>query len=106
MSVYPSISWLAVIDSWDGPDSLTSPGNGNGDCISGTAQLNSYRNVQTIGYVHTGYATTNINSCKLTSLARKNWAIYTLSNIGIEGILFDKSAGNYTYMSETSLLSS
>ena len=100
MSAYPDLQWLTVIDPWDGPGSLTSPGNGNADYISGTTKLNSYSNVQTIGYVHTSYATADMTKLKANITGWKNWDTYTASNIGVKGIFFDESADNYSYMSE------
>ena len=100
MSAYPDISWLTVIDPWDGPGSLTSPGNANIDYISGTAKLNSHNNVQTIGYVHTSYATADMGTLQANITGWKNWDAYTASKIGVKGIFFDESADNITYMSE------
>jgi hypothetical protein len=55
--------------------------------------------VQTIGYVHTTYATQNINTVETNVSTYAGWADYTASNIAVDGIFFDEApnADDSTY---------
>ena len=63
------------------------------------AKFKSYSNVQTIGYVHTSYATQNINTVEKNVSTYAGWAGYTASNISVDGIFFDEAPyeDNSTY---------
>lgn len=55
--------------------------------------------MQTIGYVHTTYATQTINAVEKNVSTYAGWAGYTASNIAVDGIFFDEApnADNATY---------
>jgi hypothetical protein len=66
--------------------------------------LNSYSNVQAIGYVHTSYMaeTTDAVNANVTTYA--GWSKYTDSDISVKGIFFDEATNEesqtaYDYMS-------
>jgi hypothetical protein len=58
--------------------------------IAGVAKLNSYSNVQVIGYIPTGYAERDISSVKSDISTYSNWSSYKAKNITVSGIFFDE----------------
>src|SRR2546423_12806063 len=52
VAAYPSVQWQIVINPDSGPGSTQYP---DSNYIAGISELNSYDNVQTLGYVDTSY---------------------------------------------------
>lgn len=97
----PEIEWLPVVNPQNGPGLTSQPGNNDVNYINGTAKLNSYPNVRTIGYVHTNYGTADMTQLKNNITVWANWKSYKPADLSIKGIFFDESSSsNYTYLYE------
>lgn len=59
--------------------------------IASVAQLNSYSNVQVIGYIPTEYATRDISAVKSAISTYSGWSSYKAKNITVSGIFFDEA---------------
>ncbi|QKX53187.1 uncharacterized protein TRUGW13939_00263 [Talaromyces rugulosus] len=101
ISSNPNVTYYVVLDPDSGPGGSQYP---NSDYISAVAKLNSYSNVQAIGYVHTSYMaeTTDAVNANVTTYA--GWSKYTDSDISVKGIFFDEATNEesqtaYDYMS-------
>ena len=71
------------------------------------AQLNTYSNVDVLGYVHTSWAARSISDVKSDVTTYQGWASYTKKNISVSGIFFDEAphtndATDITYMQDAS----
>ncbi|KAI1173374.1 Spherulation-specific family 4 [Nemania sp. FL0916] len=100
ISSQPSVDWLVVVNVDSGPGG-SSPGNNDINYIYGTAQLNSYSNVRTVGYVHTEYGAADMSTLRSNITDWANWASYTASDIAVGGIFFDESGtDSYDYLNE------
>ena len=87
----PSVHWQVVVNPESGPGALTAAGYPNDtNYVDGIAKLNSYTNVQTLGYVHTNYTRESYSSLIHNISVYANWANYPQSNISIDGIFFDE----------------
>ena len=88
---YPSVHWQVVVNPDSGPGALTTAGYPvDQNYITGIAKLNTFANVQTLGYVHTSYANQPYTTLTHNISVYANWASYTPSNITIDGIFFDE----------------
>ncbi|KAJ6465404.1 Spherulation-specific family 4 [Mycena sanguinolenta] len=99
MSSNLSIPWLAVINPGDGPGGSSLPGNDDSNYISGVSQLNAQANVRTLGYVHTSDSTAPMSQLQANITKWKNWDTSS-SNISVDGIFFDESSANATYLTQ------
>jgi len=105
---FPSVHWQVVINRDSGPGALTAAGYPTEqNYIDGIAQLNSYANVQTLGYVHTSFAKASYSVLTQNISIYANWANYAPSNISIDGIFFDEVSSSsatsvMTYMHNAS----
>jgi Spherulation-specific family 4 len=99
---YSNVEFLVVInpDSGPGNNTLSDP-----NYIRELPRLNSKSNVRTIGYVHTGWASRDINTVFKDVSSYASWANNnTNSNItysntnpfGLNGIFFDQTPNSYT----------
>jgi hypothetical protein len=75
--------------------------------IASVALLNSYSNVQVIGYIPTEYATRDISTVKSAISTYSGWSSYKAKNITVSGIFFDEAprtndATLISYMQEVS----
>lgn len=91
-----STPWLVVINPGDGPGA-GQPGNADPNYVSGVSQLNAHANVRTIGYVHTTSSTVPLAELEANITIWKNWDTSS-SNISVDGIFFDESSANATYL--------
>lgn len=71
------------------------------------AKLNSYDNVQVIGYIPTGYAERDVSAVKTDISTYSNWSSYKAENITVSGIFFDEAPNandqtKISYMQEIS----
>ena len=106
ISAYPKVKWQVIVNPNSGPGT-TGPYPADPNYITAIAKLNSYNNVQTLGYVDTLYtkrAYTSITTDIATYASRSS---YAKANISIAGIFFDDvnntaAAPVYTYMSNAS----
>ena len=104
---YSNVHWQVVVNPDSGPGALTSAGYPSADYISGIAKLNTFANVQTLGYVHTSYAAESYSTLTHNISVYANWASDTQSNITIDGIFFDEVSNSnasdvLTYMDNAS----
>lgn len=100
-AAHPSVEWLVVVDPQNGPGATLQPGNGDINYISGTAQLNDFANVETIGYVRTDYGNAPMAELKANITAWHGWGSYAEANIAVNGIFFDESsAANKAHLTE------
>lgn len=58
---------------------------------TGIAKLNSYDNVELIGYVHTSYATRSEAEVDADVASYAQWSTYRQQNLNISGIFFDEA---------------
>ncbi|KAM5349733.1 hypothetical protein ACJ41O_006238 [Fusarium nematophilum] len=95
-----SIPWLVVVNPFNGPGPTGKPGNEDVNYIAGTAKLNSYSNVKTIGYVRTNYGQSPLEELKANITTWSQWSTYTEADIAIHGIFFDESSADFDYLNE------
>ena len=81
------MQWQIVVNPNSGPGTTSYPLDPN--IISGIAKLNSYLNVNTIGYVDTAYGQKNLSSVSAEIDVYASWAGYGAANIAVGGIYFD-----------------
>ncbi|KAG5940995.1 hypothetical protein E4U53_007503 [Claviceps sorghi] len=96
----PSLPFLTVINPFNGPGRTGRPGDADANYITGVSQLNALRNMKTIGYVRTNYATAPMAELKANMSIWKSWSAYPAANLSIHGIFLDESAPHATYMTE------
>ena len=100
----PSLSFHVVVNPNSGPGDTQFP---NTDYVAAVAQLNSYSNVQTLGYVHTSWAARSIADVEADVDIYAGWAGYSGADIHMDGIFFDEAVAEYNtttaaYISEIS----
>ena len=109
---YTSVHWQVIVNRDSGPGALTSAGYpDDSNYITDIARLNSYPNVQTLGYVHTSYGSAPYSQLTHNISVYAQWASYSPSNITIDGIFFDETpngntAANLAYMHNASTYAS
>jgi hypothetical protein len=59
--------------------------------ISGVSKLNSYDNVQVIGYIATSYAKREQAEAESQIAIYSGWSSYTTKNLSLCGIFFDEA---------------
>jgi hypothetical protein len=67
---------------------------------AGLTSLNSFTNVQTLGYVYTSWAGRNISTVEADINTYAGWTALPGADIGVSGIFFDEAPSEFT--SETS----
>ncbi|KAJ5292806.1 uncharacterized protein N7443_008759 [Penicillium atrosanguineum] len=87
-AAHPDILFQVIVNPDSGPGETTYPDD---SYIASVAQLNSYSNVEVIGYIPTGYGTRDISSIKTAIATYSNWSSYKAENITISGIFFDEA---------------
>ncbi|KAJ3550309.1 hypothetical protein NM208_g32 [Fusarium decemcellulare] len=92
--------WLVVVNPGNGPGATGKPGNDDVNYIAGTAKLNGYSNVKTVGYVRTDYSKSPLEELKANITTWSEWATYTDANIAVHGLFFDESSANFDYLNE------
>lgn len=110
--IYPaSNAWNTLYDSIDANPSvqfkvIVNPASGPGDAplpddnyIANIAQLNSYPNVATLGYVHTLYGARDPGLVQADVQTYQDWSDYGDSDIHMDGIFFDESPSNASMFS-------
>lgn len=59
--------------------------------ITGIAKLNSYHNVEVLGYIPTNYAERDASEVGREISTYSNWASYKAKNITVSGVFFDEA---------------
>lgn len=100
IDAYPGVQWQIIVNPNSGPGTSSYPSDPN--IISGLAKLNSYSNVNTVGYVDTAHGQKDISSVNAETDVYASWAGYSDANISIGGIYFDdvsseESSSMYSY---------
>ncbi|KAH7400446.1 spherulin 4-like cell surface protein [Cadophora sp. MPI-SDFR-AT-0126] len=83
----PQLKFIVVVNPSSGPGSTTFP---DVQYSSEIEKLNSYQNVQTIGYVRTDYANRNITTVLFEISTYAGWASNS-SGLAMHGIFFDEA---------------
>ena len=103
---YPNVKWQIIVNPNSGPGTTGGyPADPN--YITAIAKLNSYNNVQTLGYVDTQYTKRAYSAVTTDIKTYASWSSYTKANISIAGIFFDDVNNTaatpvYTYMHNAS----
>lgn len=84
----PNVTFQIILNPLNGPGGTT-PGY-NSDWVAGVSRLNSYRNVHTLGYVHTSYNARDRADVEADVAAWAGWNAYVARNISVNGIFFDE----------------
>jgi len=101
---HPEVQYLVVINPDSGPGSTTYP---DSNYIDGVARLNSFSNVNLIGYVDTWFTSVALETVYANIDKYADWAAYEQADIALHGIFFDDMTTNanttaYDYMSSVS----
>ncbi|KAI5459169.1 putative cell surface spherulin 4-like protein [Mariannaea sp. PMI_226] len=97
---HPDIDWTIVVNPDNGPGATGKPGNDDANYISGVSQLNSFKNVKTVGYVRTNYGQTPMDQVQNDIFNYANWTAFPEADISIHGIFFDESPADFSYLEE------
>ena len=90
IAAYPKVHWQTIVNPNSGPGAVDSSGYPtDSNYIAAIAKLNSYPNVQTLGYVDTDYGRRAYSAVTHDIDLYAKWASYTKANITIDGIFFD-----------------
>jgi hypothetical protein len=85
------LNFIVIVNVDSGPGDIAGP---NEDFIPGIQRLNAYDNVQTVGYVRTGYGNRPVQSIKDDVKTYGRWSKLE-SNLTMHGIFFDEVPGDY-----------
>ncbi|KAJ5669746.1 Cell surface spherulin 4-like protein [Penicillium macrosclerotiorum] len=85
---YPDVHFQIIVNPSSGPGDTTYPDE---SYIAGVAQLNSYDNVEVIGYIPTNYAERTKSEVVADIKTYAGWSSYTKKNITVSGIFFDEA---------------
>ncbi|KAF7966133.1 hypothetical protein HWV62_24988 [Athelia sp. TMB] len=104
IAAYPDVQWQIIVNPASGPGNTSANPYPDSNYIAGISKLNSYSNVQTIGYVDTATGGRPYSSVTADIQAYANWANYSPKNIAVKGIFFDDftvstTQASYTYAS-------
>ena len=88
----PELRYTIIINPSSGPGSSRVPDE---HYSSQLRQLSTYSNVETVGYVRTGYATRNITDVLSEVATYAGWAS-TSEDFAMHGIFFDESPHEYS----------
>lgn len=83
----PALTFQVILNVDSGPGDSSGP---NSDFAQATAKLNAYPNVETLGYVHTGYGATSQDDVNQNVSAWNAWNSYSGANASIHGIFYDE----------------
>lgn len=97
MNNNPQVTFNIIINPNSGPGG--SPPDSN--YIANISVLNSYKNSNMLGYVHTSYGSRSLTDISSDIDTYQSWSTYTNSNISLGGIFVDESPSStdyYNYM--------
>lgn len=92
METRPQLKFIVIVNPSSGPGSARYP---NDDYTTSVEKLNTYPNVQTVGYVRTGYASRNISDVVAEVSTYAGWASNS-SALAMHGIFFDEAPHQYS----------
>ncbi|KAL9066389.1 MAG: hypothetical protein Q9161_007608 [Pseudevernia consocians] len=87
IAAYPKVQWQVIVNVNSGPGGTGYPTDQN--YITAIKDLNSYPNVQTLGYVDTDFTHRAYSAVVSDIDTYASWSGYTSANISIAGIFFD-----------------
>jgi hypothetical protein len=90
----PQVTFDIIINPHNGPGG--SPLDSN--YIANISMINSYNNVNTLGYVHTSYGNRSLSDISSDIDTYQNWSTYTNSNISLNGIFVDESPTSLDFL--------
>jgi hypothetical protein len=108
--IYPSANlWQPLYTALDNNphvtfDIIINPHNGPGgsppdsDYIANISMLNSYNNVNTLGYVHTSYGDRSLSDISSDIDTYQSWSTYTNANISLNGIFVDETPASLDFL--------
>ncbi|KAJ5380679.1 Spherulation-specific family 4 [Penicillium cataractarum] len=88
ISSHPNIEFQVIVNPDSGPGDTSYPDE---NLITGVSTLNSYDNVQVIGYIPTNYAERAQAEVNSQIAAYSGWSSYKAKNISVSGIFFDEA---------------
>ncbi|KFY27072.1 hypothetical protein V493_03707, partial [Pseudogymnoascus sp. VKM F-4281 (FW-2241)] len=89
----PDLKFIVVVNPHNGPGGSPLP---DANYTREIPLLNSYNNVQTLGYVATGYAKRDLQAIKNDIHTYSYWSTNVdVQNLKVEGIFFDETPGEY-----------
>ncbi|MCJ1276917.1 hypothetical protein MMC21_004724 [Puttea exsequens] len=99
ITAYPDVQWQVIINPNSGPD-IASGYPTDETYIASIANMNSYPNVITLGYVDTNYSMRMYSDVTRDIDVYAGWASDTEADISIDGIFFDDVTNDspHTYM--------
>lgn len=89
----PQVIFDVIINPNNGPEGSTP----NSDYIANISLINSYNNVNMLGYVHTSYGNRSLTDISSDIDTYQSWSTYTNSNITLGGIFVDESPTSLDY---------
>ncbi|KAL2831505.1 Spherulation-specific family 4 [Aspergillus cavernicola] len=89
---HPELNFVVIVNPQSGPGSSDYPDQAY---QVGIRQLDTYPNVQKVGYVRTGYADRNISEVLEDVATYSEWFSQSAA-LGMEGIFFDESPHEYS----------
>jgi hypothetical protein len=98
----PHLLFQLIINPNSGPGSTQYPSS---DYITALAKLNTYPNVQLLGYVHISYCSRPQSDVEKDVSTYAGWSTYSSADISVNGIFFDEAPNSYTAADFTYLTS-
>jgi hypothetical protein len=92
LDAHPELHFLVVINPSNGPGNNPLPDDNYSAQI---LKLNNYTNVETVGYVRTGYATQNITNVAEEVATYAGWDTQN-NSLAMHGIFFDEAPHEYS----------
>ncbi|KAG2164743.1 hypothetical protein VTO58DRAFT_103262 [Aureobasidium pullulans] len=87
----PNVTFDVIINPNSGPGG--SPPDSN--YIAGVSKMNSYSNVNMVGYVHTSYGDRALSDIEADIDTYQSWSTYSNANIALKGIFVDETPASY-----------
>jgi hypothetical protein len=91
LEAHPKLTFVCIVNPNSGPGDSQYPDSNYDPAVR---KLNSYKNVKTIGYVRTGYATRNISTVLAEVNIFAGWASKS-PELAMDGIFFDEAPHQY-----------
>ncbi|EJD36195.1 hypothetical protein AURDEDRAFT_117143 [Auricularia subglabra TFB-10046 SS5] len=91
LDAYPSLQFTVIVDPNNGPGAGDLP---DAPYIAAVSTLNSYANVQTIGYVASHWGARPVNEYQSDVNKYVNWGTYSAANIAMHGVFVDEASND------------
>lgn len=88
----PDLNFTVIVNPSSGPGSSPYP---DAHYDAAIRRLNSHPNIETVGYVRTGYATRNLSDVKAEVAVYSGW-FSNASALAMHGIFFDEAPHEYS----------